>query len=275
MGPVVPALGRPTSFGTYDPTDAGRYEGCAKLSVPGEETEQDMETRIVAIARPSQPGRSWRVLAGMTLLLCQYSNLSSAASQDEQPLPSFAQVKETLARHFEGSGIEANDLICQSDVKPIFKLLQMLGWEVVDSREILTRVLPDNNFLVRQLKTKAGHKFMRQVAGFPQAYDRLDQLSHLPQGKQTIRAMIRGPDGVQNDRVHDDHAGWQEPEPNALADTHGGRLYPADEPCLYPSRIALPAAIQLRSGTKAPRRHGSFGQQFFRNTPLNPEDDFC
>jgi hypothetical protein len=36
---------------------------------------------------------------------------------------------------------------------------------------------------------------MRRIAKYPEAFDRLDRLSRLPHGKQTIRDLIKGPGG--------------------------------------------------------------------------------
>lgn len=141
-------------------------------------------------------GTRW-MAAGLVAVLLSACVTATAQEVEGEPMPPFAKVKEVLARHFSASDIAAEDLISQSDVVPVFKLLQMIGWEVEDAREITIRVLPDGNFLVRQFKSKAGKKFMRQVANYPQAYDRMDQLSHLPHGKQTIRDLIRGPDGYK------------------------------------------------------------------------------
>ena len=52
-----------------------------------------------------------------------------------------------------------------------------------------------DDFLVQQLRTRAGKKFMRRIAADPNAYDRLDRLSRMPHGQQTIRDLIKGPGG--------------------------------------------------------------------------------
>jgi hypothetical protein len=55
----------------------------------------------------------------------------------------------------------------------------------------------DGEFLVTQLRTRAGAKFARQIARLPGGYDRLEKLSRLPNGHQTIRDLIKGPDGYK------------------------------------------------------------------------------
>ncbi len=66
-----------------------------------------------------------------------------------------------------------------------------------DYKQILERVPAKDEFLAEQLRTPGGRKFMRQISRYDDAYDRLDRLSRLPHGQQTVIDLIRGPDGYK------------------------------------------------------------------------------
>ncbi len=113
-----------------------------------------------------------------------------------KPLPTFKEVSRVVGRHFATlSGHKASDLITRKDVAPIFSRLREIGWVVEDRKEILSRVPAADDFIAKQLRTNKGLRFMRSVAKYPEAYDRLDRLSRIPHGKQTIKDLVRGRDG--------------------------------------------------------------------------------
>lgn len=82
------------------------------------------------------------------------------------------------------------DIIAQSEVEPLFAQLKRMGWAVPERKRLLHKVPGDRDFLIRKLRTPRGRKFMRRIADYPGAYDRLDRLSWLPQGKQTVHDLI-------------------------------------------------------------------------------------
>ncbi len=108
-----------------------------------------------------------------------------------KPLPTWAEVEEVVLRHF---GLlpdyRPGDILARSEVRPLFSHLERMGWEVSDRPEILRQVPADDHYLIRKLRTKRGRKFMRRIAEYPRAYDRLDRLSRLPYGKQTVHDLI-------------------------------------------------------------------------------------
>ena len=123
--------------------------------------------------------------------------LASAADGQKGPT-SFTEIKRAVLRHFDKTpDYRSGDIISRSDVESLFGRLERLGWTAADRKEILKAVPADNNFLVKQLRAPAGRKFMRNIAKYPDAFDRLDRLSRLPYGKNTIKALIRGPDGYK------------------------------------------------------------------------------
>lgn len=116
---------------------------------------------------------------------------------DGKPIPSFAEVRRTVLEYYEDEerDYKPGDLITQTEVAPLLALLKERGLPLTDGKKILEKVPAKGEFLVDQLSTKNGRKFMRRISKYPDAYDRLDRLSRLPHGKQTVRDLIRGPGG--------------------------------------------------------------------------------
>lgn len=124
------------------------------------------------------------------------AQLPPASQQSELPLPTITEVQQTVAGHFSGlKGRRKGDLISQVDVADLFGKLEEIGWKVTDKRAILSRVLSDHDFLVRQLRTPHGMRFMRHISANPVGYDRLDRLRRMPYGTRRIRELINDPGG--------------------------------------------------------------------------------
>jgi hypothetical protein len=77
----------------------------------------------------------------------------------------------------------------------VLKKLERAGVQVPDAGTIAELGLPNDSFLVRELTTPAGRKFMHKLSGIPEVYDHLDRLSEIPRGQKTITDMIREKDG--------------------------------------------------------------------------------
>ena len=132
------------------------------------------------------------VLVGtMFGLAVAWAGHGAGGAAESEPLPTFADVTETVRRHFETMpDYQPGDIIARSQVEPLFTQLKRMGWTVADRKSILNNVPADNAYLVRQLRTRPGRKVMRRIAKYPHAYDRLDRLSRLPHGKQTVHDLI-------------------------------------------------------------------------------------
>jgi hypothetical protein len=68
---------------------------------------------------------------------------------------------------------------------------------VVDQKEIQTDTLSDRDYLVEQLRSERGQRFMRRIAQQELIYDQLDRVAHEPGGRALIGHLIRLPDGEQ------------------------------------------------------------------------------
>jgi hypothetical protein len=91
----------------------------------------------------------------------------------------------------------SNDLIARDDVPRIFDALAT--FEIPTQPETKTlvaaRVLPNDDFLVKSLRTRSGSAFMRRIARYQLGYDRLDRLVRMPHGRYRLQELVRGPDG--------------------------------------------------------------------------------
>ena len=133
------------------------------------------------------------ILPTALLAACGFAH---AAPADTSPLPTFAAVEKIVTEHFAAAkDHRAKDLIARGDVQPLYVLLERAGWKVADQKQIQDSLLSDQHVLVKKLRTSAGKKFMRQVAGDPEVYDRLDRFVRLPRGERMLQDLIDGPDG--------------------------------------------------------------------------------
>jgi hypothetical protein len=113
-----------------------------------------------------------------------------------KPLPEFSWVRECVRRDFSNiTDYRPGDILSQSDVTPIFEHLRLMGWDVKEEKGILGQVPQDGDFVVRQLRTEPGRKFMHKISGYPLAYDRLSRLATLPGGRQMVHDLIKGKGG--------------------------------------------------------------------------------
>jgi hypothetical protein len=135
------------------------------------------------------------IIACVLLLL----SVDAAGGENKTPpLPKFEKIEQAVWRYFQAQqDFQSGDLITKQQVEPLFAVLKSIGFSVADPQAILDQIPDDSEFLAVELYAPAGRKFMKDVAKFPQAYDRLDRLSRLPHGKQTVRDLIRGPDGYK------------------------------------------------------------------------------
>jgi hypothetical protein len=91
----------------------------------------------------------------------------------------------------------AGDLISRSQIVAVIRQIEAAGGEVKDARTLVERGLPDNSFLIDELSSPAGKKFMRGVGRHQGAYSRLDRLSSISGGQKIVRDLVREPGGDQ------------------------------------------------------------------------------
>ena len=61
---------------------------------------------------------------------------------------------------------------------------------MADAKKITELALPANSFLVGELATPDGKRFMRKISKSPGTYSRLDRLSRLSQGQQVVSQLV-------------------------------------------------------------------------------------
>jgi hypothetical protein len=135
------------------------------------------------------------VVAGSAQLLA-ISLAAPTRGQASKKSISWNDVAETVHRQLATrQGYQSGDLIAKSEVTAVLDQLKSLGWDVPERDKLLGLFLDDGHFLVQELRTPAGVRFIRGVAQQPIVFDRLDRLSGMPGGQRLIHDMIRLPNG--------------------------------------------------------------------------------
>ncbi|MEX2187918.1 MAG: hypothetical protein WD875_14025 [Pirellulales bacterium] len=121
---------------------------------------------------------------------------SAAATQEPKASLSWQDVEAAAAQHFKTlADYEDGDILSQGQVKPLLDQLAKAGWKVSDRAELLGQVSADNDFVVGQLRTKSGRKFMRKLGGSAEQYDRLRRLAETKGGERTVADILKLPNG--------------------------------------------------------------------------------
>ena len=135
------------------------------------------------------------VLAVITAI-CPVENV--LAQVKTQSLPNFDKIEAAVWQYFQSQGnFQASMLITKEQVEPLLGELASMGFELSDTKSILDKLPAGNEFLVAELYTPAGLKFMQGIAKYPDAYDRMDRLIPLPHGRQTVHDLINGHGGYR------------------------------------------------------------------------------
>lgn len=123
---------------------------------------------------------------------------SAASPARKAQRPSFDAVSAAVERGCAArKDAQPGEIISHGDWDAVVRELAAIGWTPSDAAEINKLLLADQAFLVAELRTKAGRKFMADIHRLPGAYDRLDRLSAMAQGASTVRRLIAGPDGYK------------------------------------------------------------------------------
>jgi hypothetical protein len=121
---------------------------------------------------------------------------SDAKTPADKPLPSFDAIKQIVERELAKRPFyQPGDLLSRSDLEPIVDALQSQGWPI-PTETFYDDVLPDSAPLVALLHSRSGRPFMRQVAGFPEVYDRLERMTWPYGGTKLLRQWMSDPEGV-------------------------------------------------------------------------------
>ena len=92
-------------------------------------------------------------------------------------------------------GYQKGDLISRSQIEKVLAKLQLMGVKLPDPGSIAKLGLADESFLVRELSSTDGRRFMRKMAQQNGMYSHLDRLSSIPRGQRMIHDLVRQKDG--------------------------------------------------------------------------------
>jgi hypothetical protein len=128
------------------------------------------------------------------IFLVYMTGLAAAAQRGR--VPDDLTLTKAIESYFASQpGYQKGDLITRSQVEKFLAKLQAAGVKLSDAASIAKLGLPDESFIVRELSTPDGRRFMRKIAHDPGTYARLDRLSTIPRGQTTIRDLVRQKDG--------------------------------------------------------------------------------
>jgi hypothetical protein len=134
--------------------------------------------------------------AGAILFALLFLMTDWVAAAQHSHVPDDVAIAKALETYFAAQpGYQKGDLITRSQIEKILAKLQAVGVKLNDASGIAKRGLADDSFLVRELATADGRRFMRKIGDDPGTYARLDRLSTIPRGQQTVRDMVRMKDG--------------------------------------------------------------------------------
>jgi hypothetical protein len=138
----------------------------------------------------AQASHEVRRYAGRILAaLCLVFSLSASAGAASPP--SFDLVVRALTDFFKSQpDFQRHDLLNQQLVADALAAVAKVGWDVPDAKQITELALPVNSFLVGELATPDGKRFMRKISTSPGTYSRLDRLSRLSQGQQVVSQLV-------------------------------------------------------------------------------------
>jgi hypothetical protein len=118
--------------------------------------------------------------------------VGSAAPRESQP----GDIQRTVDAFFATlPDYRAGDIISRSQIEKAIGAVEGAHGKVKGADAIVEKGLADNSFLIRELSSTTGKKFMRKVGRHVGAYARLDRLSSISGGQKVVRDLIRQPGG--------------------------------------------------------------------------------
>lgn len=108
------------------------------------------------------------------------------------------QLSEFVEQRLTGDrGYNPGWLVSQRDVSAIVSGLKADGWDADGLDEVYRSVLDDKHFLVRQLRSDQGRKFMEEIGKQKGGFDRLDRVSQAKGGERAITSTMTLPGGAK------------------------------------------------------------------------------
>ena len=134
--------------------------------------------------------------AMMVMGLASVVTAATGVTSDVGSLPDWSKLQQVASRHLATlPDYQPGDVIVKSNVMPMFDQFQQMGWNVTERRVIQRQLIKDSDFIARKLRTKNGKKFMRNIANYPGAFDRLYRMAALSGGRTLVNDLIAEPAG--------------------------------------------------------------------------------
>jgi hypothetical protein len=178
---------------------------------------------------------------------------AASAKQSKRPLPAWGEAEQLIKRSLASrSGYKPGDILCKSEVHAALAKLETHGWTPVDREKIVKATPGDEEFIVQRLHAAEGLNFMRHVATYPDGYDRVDRMLHMPRGPTIVADLITNPGGYKLFQYMTTAPGGFEMG-RMLEDTPGGRDFNDSTGRLYTEEKLL-ARIRKSYDTEKKRR---------------------
>ena len=115
----------------------------------------------------------------------------NAHAADRNSIKSIKDVQRLTNQYFATlDGYQQGDIITQKHVRNLFKIFGRYGWKVPYQKEVLAKFLPEGHFLPQVLNSDKGREFLGKIKKYPGGVDRVDRISRLPNGQQSVRDLI-------------------------------------------------------------------------------------
>jgi hypothetical protein len=159
-------------------------------------TINPIEAAIVEPVRAGTARKSFGRASRRISLIAAMLWTGSCLAAPQSASPDFSSIARAIDGWFESQpDFQPGDIITRAQIETVLKKLAAAGVRVPNAATIAQLGLANDSFLVRELTTPAGQKFMRKLADDPGAYNHLDRLSQIPRGQKTISDLIREKDG--------------------------------------------------------------------------------
>jgi hypothetical protein len=156
-----------------------------------------VELRAFAKTRLKDRGNVARVRTQivMSLALAVYMTGLADGAQRPRAIDDRALTRVVESYFASQPGYQKGDLITRAQIEKVLAKLEADKVKVPAGASIAKLGLGDDSFLVRELSTSEGRKFMHKIAQEPGTYSRLDRLSTMPRGQSLVHELVREKDG--------------------------------------------------------------------------------
>lgn len=156
-----------------------------------------IQSRAFAKTHSQDRGDAARVRTQIVMSLAVAVYMTGLASGAPRPhsIDDRALTRAVESYFASQPGYQKGDLITRAQIEKVLAKLEAAKVNVPEAASIVKLGLADDSFLVRELSTAEGRRFMRKIGQEPGTYSRLDRLSTMPRGQSLIHDLARQKDG--------------------------------------------------------------------------------